>query len=332
MITIAKVVFEKKGAYILQNSEAALDPKILLRKGLCPVPVDSNYIDSFDIDGNVIRGYLMAKNEETYIAFKKKYQVDEESECSGPRLKKLRRYGRIAARRNRFNGPQYADEEILEPGHRELITDSETGEKRLFERDSVVVFGWQEDGRSITPVFVAKNDAGDIPFYYYGSSGEGGKAVLRNVPELEMVPGGFLERMTAESSCAVLGSASRSLRDRGDKETTSKCDGFTDFLPYPPYEILGAFKLLPPDIVRHACPETLPPVLGKHCFLKTFLIPPSGVPVIDASAGVLRSLSTCTQKNLFIPGVKTEDPDLEYRNLYTASAGYVLLCLPKWPI
>jgi len=331
MIRIAKIIYEKNGAYIARNDMAEVIPEFILRDSLCPFVVNSDDTRKFEIDGKVVEGLLIANNERIYESFAKTHQVKDDpiaekrsSRTSGSKIVRRRRPPWASRGIDRFT---------MEGSNFKIVHDQTTGEKYLFMQDEIVIFSWKEENGSIFPIFAA---SADHQYYYYGATGESGKTVVRTARRVKDIPRSFMARLTSKSRFQVFGTCIYYgyYHPRGTRKERIDIPGigYADFLPFPPYEILGALRLIPPKTVEKAKPAELPGLPDRPCFLKTFLLAPSGVPIIKAQAGTLRSLAACTQKNLYMPGVKTEDPSHEYENLYHNSAGYLLLCRPKWPI
>jgi len=331
VITLCKIVFEKDGCYLCQKERMRYDPKILIKDGLFPYPFRPTDVARFRIENQSVDGFLLAKNEQSYYAFMGNYSQacikDDDSTRVSPgsglgNLHKLKLQPK--------NDPHILAESV----ETKILEDNQTGSKLLFLRDSMVGFTWKETEGNIIPRLLGNYRPHSLYFFYGAYSDESHKMVLRSTDKVEEIPESILEDFGEDADVQLFGSneewGSRRWHVKKDAESLDEC--YADFLPFPPFEVVTAIKLLEPETVARSKPVEVPSYLKHPFFLKTCLIPPEPVPIQQASYSELKAFSQCIQKNLYYPNIKTEDPHQEYRNLFKNSAGYVLLCRPKFPI
>jgi len=331
VVTLCRVVFESDGCYLCQKDKAKYDPKVLLRNSLFPYPFDDKETMKFRINGKVVDGFLLAKDEQCYYSFLGKYSLDCQKDSDSVKLKPHLDVATIY----KFKLKNKKDPHIMgENIGYEILLDEEDGSKLIFMKDSIVAFAWKEDAGTIAPRFLGKCCDNPLFFFYGSLNGDKSRVVLRSTEALEDVPPSLLADFTEDDDVLLFGSneewGSHRWLIKKDSEVIDDC--YADFMPFPPFDVIGAIKLLPPEVVAKSTLSELPNEMKHPFFLKTCLIPSASVPILNVGRNELKSFSLHIQRNLYYPNIKTEDPQHEYRNLYKNSAGYVLLCQPKFPV
>ncbi|MCX7830740.1 MAG: hypothetical protein N2445_06750 [Acidobacteria bacterium] len=327
MINLCKIIYENDGCYLCKMEKNIIDPKELLKESLFPPQISSYELLKFSIDGKIIEGCLFAKSLEKYIRFKLDYALKAREEDDDDSIESNKNF---VLRTIRFRNERR--KYIFENDFEYVIkTDERSGSKYIFLNDAIAILCWKEEGEFISPLLIGKFE--DDPYYHFFSSisGDEGKMAVRRVNGFENIPDSLLSQFSENKDFKILGF------DENWNEISSNAKGnsedcFDDFVPYPPYEVVCALKLLPPEEISKEKKEELPPLLTSPAVLKTFLIPTNKIPVVKVSAGALRSFSSHILNNLYLPAVETEDPDFEYTTLYNNSMGYAVLARPQFPL
>lgn len=307
------------------------DPKVLIKEGLFPYPFKPTEMAKFKIGNQAIDGFLLAKNEQSYYTFMGNYSQACIKDADSTRISPGTDLGNLYKLKLKpKNDPHILGESV----EIQVLEDGQTGSKLLFLRDSIAGFTWKEMGGTIIPRLLGNYRYNSLYFFYGAYSTDSDKMILRSTDNADEIPDSILEDFNEDADVQLFGSCEEwgSKRWHVKKDTESLDECYADFLPFPPFEVVAAIRLLEPGIVAKAKPAEVPCYLKHPFFLKTCLIPPEPVPVKEASYSELKAFSQCIQKNLYYPNIKTEDPNQEYWNLFKNSAGYVLLCKPKFPV
>lgn len=261
----------------------------------------------FRIKGKVIKGILIGFDEYEMERFERRYTS-----------------GKTGIRGWREKRNFYSYKEVVRERD-EIVIYSRKKEEYLFRKaEKLFLFGWNKEDSGIIPVI-----CGVVPFhsteknsYIYYSGGNEKIAYMEQVGSIDKIPSAIFRSLKRYKEIPFF-DFHRSRRFM---------ENLYEILPFPPYEVIAAVKLLPPERVKRAKEEKLPESLQDIFILKAFLMTFNPLPVMELSAGKLKTLSSYLHGDVLDPDVSTESPDDEYRTLFDSCAEYLLLCKPKWPI
>jgi hypothetical protein len=316
-----KVIYKHKSIFIGKPEEFSIEAKEVLKNGLMPLEFSEEFIGTFKISGKIIKGIPLGETSEEVLNFEKRYEIKTEN---------VRHYRRKKRKKMRYS--KYFDvsyEKFLK--YNGFSFYSFNGDMYIIKKDAefINLFKWIEEKGKITPKvcgFFKKRYSEKFYFYYSGSSEDGKSKLLKIEKDFENIPSSLLKIINKEYGYVGIEHFNRGYDEKKEE--------LIDFLPFPPYEIIGAVKLLPPKEVLLAKKEKPPEKIFNDIYiLKTFLFSEKPVPVIELNKGQLKGFIECVQMDIFDPKIISEEDEIEveYNKYWNLSNGYVLLCKPKWP-
>ncbi|MEM3396866.1 MAG: hypothetical protein QW620_06675 [Thermoplasmata archaeon] len=206
-----------------------------------------------------------------------------------------------------------------------------------------VVYSWEEKNGTLQPVMcgMVNIDEEKIYFYYSGYTKE--NAILRTTDKVEKIPRGIMESLKKRygycgiqkgDDCSNFETRRRryGLHIIREKYASMRQGGdLVDVNPYPPYQIVHAIKLLPPEDVNEARNPVVPPNFTENYLVRTFLYTADPIPFSVLSADELRGIAKYVHSTFYFYGTQTENPLGEYTEIWENSCGYLLFCKPAWP-
>jgi hypothetical protein len=309
-----RVIYEVKGkysgVYIGQPCEIAVPGEIVLGYSLGPL---TGSIKRYQVGANIIEGCAVAEDSEKLQEFEEKYQIDLVESDLGRRGTSWRRHhkGMVTI----TLGPSFENPKLF--AHRA------GGNTYLFRGDveMFLIYKWFEERGAITATLCGRYQD---RFFYYSGGGRQSKTLkfCARVPDtLQSRFGtnyGYWEFHGYDSDFPAI---------REGRTST-----WVDPLPFPPYEVVGALTLLPPEKVVNMPPGTLPETFRDIYLLRSLLVLEDPVPVMTLSPQQLRALADHVNGDIFDPNTVAGYPKSEYEALWKSCDRYVLVCKPKWPL
>jgi hypothetical protein len=302
-----KLLYKEKNVFIGEQSEVPVPVEVVLKYRLGPLEFPEEDVKTYKVKGKTIEGIAIGEVPADVEEFERKHLIEDYSS---------------------YNKKKY-------PGsHRWLSREfysSPRGEKNLFlykygkhtyimrqNVENFIIWKWLEEKGKVLPKICGRNK--EYCFYYAGYS----KTLEATILKFDKnIPQPLLSSFDTNYGYCEYEHSYRS---------TIKTEAFyIDPLPFPPYSVIGAVKLLPPEKVMNKKEKKLPEIFDEIYLLKTLLLVDEPVPVIKISEEQLREFANHLNENIFDPNSIAEFPEEVYSNLWTISNEYVLLCKPKWP-
>jgi len=312
-----KLLYKEEGIYLGKPCDVPVPAEVVLQYGIGPLSCTDEHVKKFNVKGEIIEGILLGENEEYAEEFQRKHEVDEI---------KFYRKMRNMKRGKRFRTSSYHDY-ISESSYYEY---KYNGEIYIVAKgiEFIPLWKWIEKDGKILPQLCGKaseeyyTDEGKNYFYYSGYSREEKFLKFDNdIPPIAK---------TFATNYGYMGYKDRDYRYsrfHWKEKNIFTCDP----LPFPPYHIIGAVKLLPWERIMNKKENKLPKVLSDIYILKPILLFDEPAAVISLSEDKLKEFASHIQGDIFDPDSITEFPEKEYRAVFEISHEYILLCQPKWP-
>jgi hypothetical protein len=309
-----KVIHEAKGkysgVYIGQPCEIAMPAKTVLGYSLGPL---TGSIKRYRVGANIIEGCAVAEDPEKLQEFEAKYQIDSVESDLGTRGTSWRRHhkGMVTI--------------TLRPSFEtlKLFAHRAGGNTYLFRGDveMFLIYKWFDEGGAITATLCGRYED---RFFYYSGGGPQSKTLkfCARVPDILQsrfdTTYGYWEFHGYDSDFPTV--------------REGMIGTLVDPLPFPPYEVVGALTLLPPEKVVNVPRGTLPETFRDIYLLRSLLVLEYPVPVMTLSPQQLRAFADHVNGDIFDPNTVVEYPKSEYEALWESCDRYVLVCKPIWPL
>jgi len=305
-----KLLYKEKNVFIGEQSEVPVPVEMVLKYGLGPLEFPEEDIKTYKIKGKIIEGVVIGEVPEDVEKFEKKYLMEDYSLYN----------------KKKYPGSPRLLLRVLYSTYRDKISlffykyEKHTYIMRQ-DVENFIIWKWFEEKEKVVPKICGKN--GEYCFYYAGYSTTFDTKILKFD---KTIPQSLITSFTTNYGYYEL---INSRFHSSDKRPAGAF--YIDPLPFPPYIVIGAVKLLPPERVMNKKEKKLPKIFEDIFLLKTLLLVDEPVPVIKLSEEQLREFANHLNDNIFDPHSIAEFPEEVYSTLWTLSNEYVLLCHPKWP-
>jgi len=307
-----KVVYETKGVYIGKPVDIRVPVDMVLEYGLGPLAAPRR-LKRYRIKDKVIEGIAIGENPERVEEFESKHEI-----IRGGVSKRPGRSYFVIGRTKPVTislSPQVSPDSGL-------FLFTHRGNSYLLRRNVglFVVFKWFESNSRITARLCGKD--GDWFFYYLG-----GSKCTRTLKFTKSVPKELVADFGVDYGYYQFTDRDYEFRESEPGPTWS----FVDPLPFPPYEVVGALRLFPPEKVVGEKDGTLPKEFQEVFVLRAVLVLDEPVPVISLSPKELLAFANHITGDIFDPSTLAEYPENEYKELWQWCNHFVLLSKPRWP-
>jgi len=300
-----------KGVYIGEPVDVWVPARLVLRHGLTPMPFRPNHIRRFCIDGKTFEGVVIGTDSANVRDFYLRYLADK--------------------KRSSLLG----EDEPWDPDEANLSSVDilffyrQGGDTYIFRSDALELYLWEwvENGNKVKQKFVGLKDG---TYYYLSAIAGDGNAV--EVMFSKRIPDFLVDSFGRDYGYWYSSRGIHEFKFKIWSEAYEVTTKFVDPFPFPPYEVVAALELLPPDDVFYATTQELPESFNQVFVLKSLLVVGGDIPVVRLGAGQLRTFASHVSVNIFDPMMVSNHPEMEYSRLWEICSRFVLLCKPKWPL